>query len=194
MDLQPRRTLGTLGKLMPGCAIFSDALNHNSMIEGIRRSGAERFIFRHNDAAHLDELLNSIAPDRPRSWRSRASTAWTAILLPIAAICDVAEKHGAITYLDEVHAVGLYGARACMAEQWLPIVSRSSRGLSPRLGVMGGYVAGPALVMDGSAASPTVSSSPRRSARTSQRARWRRCGISRRTRSNEPASRTMSRG
>jgi 7-keto-8-aminopelargonate synthetase-like enzyme len=103
---------------MPDCAIFSDALNHNSMIEGIRRSGAERFIFRHNDAAHLDELLNSTAPDRPKIVAFESVYSMDGDIAPIAAICDVAEKHGAITYLDEVHAVGLYGARgAGMAEQ-----------------------------------------------------------------------------
>jgi 5-aminolevulinate synthase len=140
-----------LGKLMPGCAIFSDALNHNSMIEGIRRSGAERFIFRHNDAAHLDELLSSIAPDRPKIVAFESVYSMDGDIAPIAAICDVAEKHGAITYLDEVHAVGLYGARgAGMAEQQgagdrVTLVEGT---LAKAFGVMGGYVAGPALLMD----------------------------------------------
>ena len=103
--------LGTLGRLMPDCAIFSDALNHNSMIEGIRRSGAERFIFRHNDVAHLDELMSSVAPERPKIVAFESVYSMDGDIAPIAAICDVAEKHGAITYLDEVHAVGLYGVR-----------------------------------------------------------------------------------
>ena len=139
--------LGTLGKLMPDCAIFSDALNHNSMIEGIRRSGAERFIFRHNDAAHLDELLNSIAPDRPKIVAFESVYSMDGDIAPIAAICDVAEKHGAITYLDEVHAVGLYGARgAGMAEQQgvADRVTLVEGTLAKAFGVMGGYVAGPA--------------------------------------------------
>src|SRR4030088_133024 len=103
--------LGTLGRLMPGCAIFSDALNHNSMIEGIRRSGAERFISRHNDVTHLDELMSSVAPERPKIVAFESVYSMDGDIAPIAAICDVAEKHGAITYLDEVHAVGMYGAR-----------------------------------------------------------------------------------
>src|SRR3989442_319811 len=103
--------LGTLGRLLPDCAIFSDALNHNSMIEGIRRSGAERFIFRHNDVTHLDELMSSVAPERPMIVAFESVYSMDGDVAPISAICDVAEKHGAITYLDEVHAVGLYGAR-----------------------------------------------------------------------------------
>jgi len=143
--------LGTLGKLMPGCAIFSDALNHNSMIEGIRRSGAERFIFRHNDAAHLDELLRSIAPDRPKIVAFESVYSMDGDVAPIAAICDVAEKHGALTYLDEVHAVGLYGVSgAGMAEQQgvADRVTLIEGTLAKAFGVMGGYVAGPALLMD----------------------------------------------
>jgi 5-aminolevulinate synthase len=103
--------LGTLGRLMPGCAIFSDALNHNSMIEGIRRSGAERFIFRHNDVSHLEELMSSVAPERPKIVAFESVYSMDGDIAPIAAICDVAEKYGTITYLDEVHAVGLYGMR-----------------------------------------------------------------------------------
>jgi len=143
--------LGTLGKLMPGCAVFSDALNHNSMIEGIRRSGAERFIFRHNDAAHLDEQLSSIAPDRPKIVAFESVYSMDGDVAPIAAICDVAEKHGAITYLDEVHAVGLYGARGGgMAEQQgvADRVTLIEGTLAKAFGVMGGYVAGPALLLD----------------------------------------------
>ena len=94
---------------MPDCAIFSDALNHNSMIEGIRRSGAERFIFRHNDVAHLDELMSGVDPDVRSSLPSKASTAWTA-MFPDRRNLRCRGEHGAITYLDEVHAVGLYGA------------------------------------------------------------------------------------
>jgi len=100
-----------VGSADAGCAIFSDALNHNSMIEGIRRSGAERFIFRHNDVTHLDELMSSVAPERPKIVAFESVYSMDGDIAPIAAICDVAEKHGAITYLDEVHAVGLYGVR-----------------------------------------------------------------------------------
>jgi 5-aminolevulinate synthase len=143
--------LGTLGKLMPGCAIFSDAQNHNSMIEGIRRSGAEKFIFRHNDAAHLDELMSTVAPDRPKLVAFESVYSMDGDVAPIAAICDVADRHGAMTYLDEVHAVGLYGARGGgIAEREglahrLTIIEGT---LAKAFGVMGGYVTGPALLMD----------------------------------------------
>lgn len=143
--------LGTLGRVLPNCAIFSDAQNHNSMIEGIRRSGAEKFIFRHNDATHLHELISSIDPDRPKIVAFESVYSMDGDIAPIGAICDVAEKHGALTYLDEVHAVGLYGQRGGgVAER---------EGLSERLtviegtlakafGVMGGYVAGPTMLID----------------------------------------------
>ncbi|MDK1373733.1 MULTISPECIES: 5-aminolevulinate synthase [unclassified Sinorhizobium] len=143
--------LGTLGRVLPDCAIFSDALNHNSMIEGIRRSGAERFIFRHNDAAHLDELMSGIDPSRPKIVAFESVYSMDGDIAPIAEICDVAEKHGAITYLDEVHAVGLYGPggggiaeRDGLAER-LTIIEGT---LAKAFGVMGGYVSGPALLID----------------------------------------------
>ncbi|PWK74045.1 5-aminolevulinate synthase [Aminobacter sp. AP02] len=143
--------LGTLGKLMPDCAIFSDALNHNSMIEGMRRSGAERFIFRHNDAAHLDELMSSVAPERPKIVAFESVYSMDGDVAPIAAICDVADKYGAITYLDEVHAVGLYGARGGGIAERDGLAHRLTMiegTLAKAFGVMGGYVAGPALLMD----------------------------------------------
>jgi len=143
--------LGTLGRLLPDCAIFSDALNHNSMIEGIRRSGAERFIFRHNDAAHLDQLMASVAPERPMIVAFESVYSMDGDVAPISAICDVAEKHGAITYLDEVHAVGLYGARGGGIAEQQGIADRVTLiegTLAKAFGVMGGYVAGPALLMD----------------------------------------------
>src|ERR1700686_3710658 len=143
--------LGTLGRLMPGCAIFSDALNHNSMIEGIRRSGAERFIFRHNDVTHLDELMSSIDPARPKIVAFESVYSMDGDVAPIAAICDVAEKHGAITYLDEVHAVGLYGVRGGGIAERDGVSHRVTlieATLAKAFGVMGGYVAGPALLMD----------------------------------------------
>ncbi|MDZ5645797.1 5-aminolevulinate synthase [Nitrospirillum sp. BR 11828] len=143
--------LGTLGRALPGCAIFSDALNHNSMIEGIRRSGAERFIFRHNDVAHLDELMSQVAADRPKIVAFESVYSMDGDIAPIAAICDVAEKHGAITYLDEVHAVGLYGARGGGVAERDGVAHRVTLiegTLAKAFGVMGGYVAGPALMMD----------------------------------------------
>jgi 5-aminolevulinate synthase len=143
--------LGTLGRFMPDCAIFSDALNHNSMIEGIRRSGAERFIFRHNDVGHLDELMSSINPERPKIVAFESVYSMDGDVAPIAAICDIAEKHGAITYLDEVHAVGLYGARGGGIAEREGIAHRLTLiegTLAKAFGVIGGYVAGPALVID----------------------------------------------
>jgi 5-aminolevulinate synthase len=143
--------LGTLGRLAPDCAIFSDALNHNSMIAGIRRSGAERFIFRHNDVDHLDELMGAIDPARPKIVAFESVYSMDGDIAPIAEICDVAEKHGAITYLDEVHAVGLYGPRGggiAEREQVASRVTLIEGTLAKAFGVMGGYVAGPALMID----------------------------------------------
>jgi 5-aminolevulinate synthase len=143
--------LGTLGKLLPDCAVFSDALNHNSMIEGIRRSGAQRFIFRHNDASHLDELMSSVAPERPKIVAFESVYSMDGDIAPIGEICNVAEKHGALTYLDEVHAVGLYGARGGGIAEREGVAHRLTfieGTLAKAFGVMGGYVAGPALLMD----------------------------------------------
>ena len=143
--------LGTLGRVLPNCAIFSDAQNHNSMIEGIRRSGAEKFIFRHNNAAHLDELMSSVDPERPKIVAFESVYSMDGDIAPIAAICDVAEKHGALTYLDEVHAVGLYGKcgggvaeREGLAHR-LTVIEGT---LAKAFGVMGGYVTGPSLLID----------------------------------------------
>lgn len=143
--------LGTLGRLLPNCVIFSDALNHNSMIEGIRRSGAEKHIFRHNDAAHLDELMSAVAPDRPKIVAFESVYSMDGDVAPMAEICDVAEKHGAITYLDEVHAVGLYGQRGGGISERENLADRLTiieGTLAKAFGVMGGYVAGPAIFID----------------------------------------------
>ena len=144
-------TLGTLGRILPDCAIFSDALNHNSMIEGIRRSGAERFIFRHNDVAHLDELMSAVDPDRPKIVAFESVYSMDGDVAPIADICDVADRHGAITYLDEVHAVGLYGPRGGGIAEREGLAHRLTvieGTLAKAFGVMGGYIASSALLID----------------------------------------------
>ncbi|MCX2699227.1 5-aminolevulinate synthase [Ochrobactrum chromiisoli] len=143
--------LGTLGRVLPNCAIFSDAQNHNSMIEGIRRSGADKFIFRHNDAAHLDELMSGIDPDRPKIVAFESVYSMDGDIAPISAICDVADKHGALTYLDEVHAVGLYGQRGGGVAEREGLAHRLTiieGTLAKAFGVMGGYVTGPAILID----------------------------------------------
>lgn len=143
--------LGTLGKLMPGCAIFSDEMNHASMIHGIRDSKSEKFIFRHNDLVHLEDLLKTVDMDRPKIIAFESVYSMDGDIAPIEAICDLADKYNAMTYIDEVHAVGMYGPRGGgVAEE---------RGLMDRIdiiegtfgkayGAMGGFITGPAVVLD----------------------------------------------
>src|ERR1700746_2858504 len=101
--------ISTIARLMPNCAIFSDALNHNSMIEGVRRSGSEKKIWRHNDVAHLEELLAAEAPERPKLIAFEALYSMDGDVAPVNRICDLAERNGAMTYIDEVHSAGMYG-------------------------------------------------------------------------------------
>ena len=104
-------TLATLGAMMPGCALYSDAFNQASMIAGIRHSGAVRKIFRHNDTAHLEQLLAAADPRTPKVVAFESVYSMDGAISPIGEMCDIAHKYGALTYLDEVHAVGMYGNR-----------------------------------------------------------------------------------
>ena len=144
-------TLQTLGALLPGCELYSDALNHASMIAGIRHSGAVRRIFRHNDVAHLEELLAGADPSTPKIVAFESVYSMDGDISPISAICDVAHRHGALTYLDEVHAVGMYGARgAGVAERdgALGRVDIVQGTLAKAFGVVGGYIASTAATID----------------------------------------------
>ncbi len=144
-------TLSTLPKLFPGLIIYSDALNHASMIEGVRRNGGSKRIFRHNDVAHLRELLEADDPATPKLIAFESIYSMDGDFGPIEAICDLAEEFGALTYIDEVHAVGMYGARgAGVAERdglmdRLDIINGT---LAKAYGVMGGYIAASARMCD----------------------------------------------
>jgi 5-aminolevulinate synthase len=144
-------TLSTLPKLFEGLIIYSDALNHASMIEGVRRNGGQKRIFRHNDVAHLRELLAADDSDAPKLIAFESIYSMDGDFGPIEAICDLADEFGALTYIDEVHAVGMYGARgAGVAERdrlmhRLDIINGT---LAKAYGVMGGYIAASAKMCD----------------------------------------------
>ncbi len=144
-------TLSTLPKLFPGLIIYSDALNHASMIEGIRRNGGAKRIFRHNDLDHLRELLAADDPAAPKLIAFESVYSMDGDICPMEEICDLAQEFGALTYLDEVHAVGMYGPRGAGVAEKRGLMGRIdiiNATLAKAYGVMGGYVASTAKMCD----------------------------------------------
>jgi len=144
-------TLSTLPKLFPGLIIYSDALNHASMIEGVRRNGGAKRIFKHNDVAHLRELLAADDPAAPKVIAFESVYSMDGDFGPIKEICDLADEFGALTYIDEVHAVGMYGPRGAGVAERDGLMDRIdiiNGTLAKAYGMMGGYIAASAKMCD----------------------------------------------
>lgn len=144
-------TLSTLAGFLPDCVVFSDALNHASMIQGIKHSGAEKHIFRHNDIEHLEELLQTVDINTPKIIAFESVYSMDGDIAPIGAICDLAEKYNAITYLDEVHAVGMYGDHGGGVSERDGVAHRVDiieGTLGKAFGVMGGYITASKKLVD----------------------------------------------
>jgi 5-aminolevulinate synthase len=143
--------ISTIARLLPDCVIFSDQLNHASMIQGVRQSGMEKKIFRHNDVEHLRELLASVDRKRPKLIAFESVYSMDGDIAPIKEICDLAEEFGALTYIDEVHAVGMYGPRGggiAERDNLMGRIDIIEGTLAKAFGVMGGYITANRAIID----------------------------------------------